>query len=197
MLDLVQNPIILIMAFALYILLESPLDQFCRPLHQLAPMNQSPMIQKPLIDLFVNLLAKEMSCPNVISLLRFYKLGMLFSLDLLLLSEYFPPSVFYHLHIAILGIKRFFYLLRLDKLLCMILTNQSFSILVILLPNMSQLQITVNIFLGILTILWSEDFRLLLKFYLMDVFHELCHLLLILHQETEVIFQFLLMLNQL
>jgi hypothetical protein len=144
-------------------------------------MYQSPMLMEPLKYLFVNLLAKEMICPNMIPLLSFHQLRMLFSLDQLLFFEYLPPPVLNHLHISVLNIQGFFHLLRFDQFFRMILTNQALSILVILLPHLSQLQIPVYIFLGILTVLGSKDFDLLLKFDLIDILHQLCHLLLILH----------------
>jgi hypothetical protein len=144
-------------------------------------MYQCPMLMEPLNYLFVNLLAKKMICPYVISLLSFHQLRMLFSLDLLLFFEYLPPPNLNHLHVSVLHIQAFFHLLRFHQFLRMILTHQTLSILVILLPHLSQLQIPVYVFLWILTVLGSEHFNLLLKFDLIDIFHQLCHLLLILH----------------
>lgn len=119
--------------------------------------------------------------PNPISLLCFHQLRMLFSFYKLLLFEYIPSAILNHLHVAVLCVKRFFNLLRFNKLFRMVFTNQTLPIFVILLPDLSQLQIAIDVFLGIVTILCSEYFSFFLKFDLMNVFHELRHLLVILH----------------
>ena len=146
-------------------------------------MYHSLVILEPLEHHFVDLLTQEMNSPNAVPLLLFHQLGMLLSLDQLLLFEYLPPSVFNHLHVAVLVIERFFHLLRFNKLFCIVFTHKALSILVILLPNLSQLQITVNIFLRVLTILRSQHLGPFLKFDFRDILHKFCHLLVILHQK--------------
>ena len=65
----------------------------------------------------------------------------------------------------------------------MVFTHQALPVLIILLPDLCQFQVAIDVFLGVITILWPEYFGFLLNFDLMYVFHEFRHLLIILHQE--------------
>ena len=122
----------------------------------------------------------------MIPLLHFDQLRMLFPLDLLLLPEYIPPSVFDHFHVAVLDSEGFFNLPGFCEFFGVVFTHKTLSVLIILLPDLGQLEITVDVFLWVLTILWSKDFDFHLKFDFMEVFHEFSHFLFVLHQESEV-----------